>query len=904
MNNTPQQAENIRLDTALTAGAVVLTPNYLSSIQLQNHWCRYTLNHQHSKIIATPAIFAIDLWLEQLWQTLALHCTHPKLAWHLLQPAQELLLWQQVIRESDAGANLLNIDGTAHSTRETLLLLQQWQIPLAELKSHVSRQHGHLIKVEAQQIFLLWLESFIGLNISKKVLTFSAMLQVLFDLAETEPATLRGLLPDRLVLSGFTDSPPLYRNLLNTFSSLGVDQESWQTLPSSPTISVYTYNALADECRAVTVWATAVLQDDPAASIGIICPDIQKVAPVLDRMFSQSLTESAVLSISCPLNQSLADLPFIATALQLLEFNQDQCVTLNLCQLLRSPWVLGATAEADARAALEFQLRKHGELHTNLASFRQLCLQQERLWYSPLLGQALLQLAQQRRPLPTKQTFEFWMRFFQQQWSMFLDEEKLLSTGNPSLVRAWHKLQANLLQSNFLVNNCTLKNAQALASRFTHNTPSTTINTSAPIQILGPVGSSGMRFTHLWCMQMTEQHWPGEHHINPWLPLILQKKAQFPELNPQALVEKAELMLKQLIASTASSVVCSYAVQMDDLPVRPTKLLPSVTVLTPPPSDFSSLHPAVFTFTKQQELFKETLQLSMQSDLLHEGSGSVLADQAACPFRAFAKHRLQVRELPKLQLGLSASVVGESIHNVLQYFWYNMQSSQLLHETTATSLEAQLNTAIKFSLADIAKRKPYTMTPRYQKLELERLHKLLLTWLDSERQRGHFTIVANELKTKWKYENLQLNLRIDRIDRNADGSLTVIDYKTGKLTKPNWQEERPEAPQLLLYQEAATQQLQAGPVTALLFAHISSQEQQYLGIGCSDQALANIDFNYNKSVNISKWVDLQLYWQHSLQQLAQEYLDGELAIKPLHSKTCEYCHLHSFCRIAELSSLA
>src|SRR5688572_7909026 len=137
MSNSLLREELALLDQALAAGALVLTPNYSSSMQLQNNWCRYALTHQHSKIVATPAITAIDLWLGKLWQELALHIQVPVLGWQVLTPAQELLLWRRVIRATDAGALLLNIDGTAESTREALRLLQQWQIPLHELGNHI-----------------------------------------------------------------------------------------------------------------------------------------------------------------------------------------------------------------------------------------------------------------------------------------------------------------------------------------------------------------------------------------------------------------------------------------------------------------------------------------------------------------------------------------------------------------------------------------------------------------------------------------------------------------------------------------------------------------------------------------------------------------------------------------------
>jgi ATP-dependent helicase/DNAse subunit B len=255
--------------------------------------------------------------------------------------------------------------------------------------------------------------------------------------------------------------------------------------------------------------------------------------------------------------------------------------------------------------------------------------------------------------------------------------------------------------------------------------------------------------------------------------------------------------------------------------------------------------------------------------------------------------------LPELNYGLPANAVGECIHNALQNFWTVIQSSTRLHSADNSELGQHVLTAVTTALRTTARRYPHTMTPRYYALEQERLCKLLVGWLEAERARGNFTVLANEEKLAWRFANLTLNLRIDRIDRNDDGTLTVVDYKTGQKINNPWQEERPEKPQLLLYQVAVDAQISHGPVTALLYAHVNIKERVYAGIGATDQALPGIDFSRQKSVSLPSWDMLKQHWQHSLQQLAQEYLDGRLVVAPLSRTTCDNCHLDSFCRIAE-----
>jgi probable DNA repair protein len=892
--------ELVQLDLALAAGALVLTPNYASSMQLQNNWCRYSLSRQTSTVVATPTIFAIDLWLTQLWQQLALHINTPLLGWQVLEPAQELLLWRRVIRATEAGALLLNIDGTAENTREALRLLQQWQIDLAELSKHVRRNGGSGAGIEDREIFLQWAKSFIALCQSKKALTFSDTLHALLDLATTHADILAAILPKQILLWGFTDPPPIYLALFNSFATLGLEVKPSEAPNAVPSARLVTCAREDEECRAAVQWAAATLRTNPDATIGIICADQQGMTPTLERMLAQTFgTSLPNLFYHCPINQKLSVQPFIATALQIMELDQDHCETLTICQLLRSPWLRGAEQEADARAAMELQLRKRGELVISMASFRETCLQAESAWYCPILGAQLLQLAQRKVPAKWQQTSRFWLEWWQRQWLGLLDEERLAATGNRSLVKAWQKLQADMQKIAFLFAPGTLHEARILFRRLAQETRLAITNTSAPIQVTGPVGSTGMRFTHLWCMQMTEQHWPSAEQMNPWLPLSLQKEAVLPGSSPELVLHKARLLLQQLTASTSHELIFSHALQSEETPVRASTLLPQGLPVHMIELEVPALHPALHLFANERELLLDVAALPLSPQLQHNGSSSVLADQAACPFRAFALHRLKVKELPELNYGLPANAVGECIHNALQNFWTLIQSSSRLHSADNSELAQHIHTAVTSALRITARGYPHTMTPRYHELERDRLCKLLVDWLQAERSRGNFSVLANEEKLAWRFANLTLNLRIDRIDLNEDGTLSVVDYKTGqKITTP-WQEERPEKPQLLLYQAAVDAQNKHGPVTALLYAHVSIKERVYAGIGATDQALPGSAFSSQKSVSLPSWDLLKQHWQNSLQQLAQEYLDGRLVVAPLSRTTCDNCHLGSFCRIAE-----
>ena len=79
------------------------------------------------------------------------------------------------------------------------------------------------------------------------------------------------------------------------------------------------------------------------------------------------------------------------------------------------------------------------------------------------------------------------------------------------------------------------------------------------------------------------------------------------------------------------------------------------------------------------------------------------------------------------------------------------------------------------------------------------MRSVLRKWLDAERQREPFEVEQLEHGTQTaRYAGLEYAVRIDRVDRLADGTRVLIDYKTG-LATADWRGERPDNPQLPIY---------------------------------------------------------------------------------------------------------
>lgn len=889
------------LDAALEAGALLLVPNFRSSDQLVDQLCRYRRRVLPTALLPRPAIRAVDLWLEELWQQLG-HLHHADtLHWRVLQPAEEQVLWQRLIRKTSPELLLLNQDGTAVAAASAWRLLQQWQIPLPALRQHLVAGTGFEQKDDREYAWS-WLQAFEQHCQRNHLLSFSGMLQQLLQFVDDGTLSTLGLLPSTLWLAGFDAPPPLYQALFAAISAQGTKIGNWHFDACRPQLSLQRCKLPADECRAAAAWAAEIHARDPGAVIGIVTADSDILKHELSRCFAQEFADRPA-AYSSTLPGTLADTPFVHTALLALALLDERLAVLDCCALLRSPWLLAATAEQDARAELELRLRRTRALHVRSSELRALCLDHDKPWHNPQLGAALLQLRQEFLRLPRRQDLYDWLQFFSRCWDTLLPRGNLLQSGDRALVKAWEAMLKLASASSELYGPGDFAGARSLFSRLCRASTLPTGRSQAPILLLTPVTAAGLHFSHLWCMQMTEGLWPGEQQPHPYLPLALQYQHGLPGVDRGQALQVGSDLLQGLSRRTSGELVFSHAETAEDLPQRMTALVPSglperarLPALVP-----GSLHPALLLMARLPlELWQDSTHLPLAADTSFQGGSGVLASQSTCPFKGFAEYRLRARELLQPAYGIPPQALGDCVHEALRGFWHDMQDQAALLATDQASLEQAVQRALMPALQELVRLYPEVLTPTLQTLEVRRLTDLLLRWLDVEKLRGPFAVQATEEKLVWALPSLQLRVKLDRIDRLADGSSAIVDYKTGKTVSMRWEDERPAAPQLLVYQQAVDADSRFGQASALLYAGINVEELDYSGIAAHADTCPGLDIAANRSVSAPDWQSLKERWRDIIAGLADEFIQGYAAVQPARKDSCIHCHLGSLCRIAEL----
>jgi len=294
---------------------------------------------------------------------------------------------------------------------------------------------------------------------------------------------------------------------------------------------------------------------------------------------------------------------------------------------------------------------------------------------------------------------------------------------------------------------------------------------------------------------------------------------------------------------------------------------------------------------------------ALPAGVAFSGGARLLQDQSACPFRAFAAHRLLAFGLEHPHEGLDARDRGVLVHVALAAVWNELRTQQRLIATDRSELAALVQRGVDDALKRLQPRRASVFQQRFLELERERLTALLLEWLDQERKRTGFEVLANEEKHVVQVGGLDLNLRLDRVDRLASGGEMLIDYKTGEVALSKWRGERPDEPQLPLYtlaREALPQ--------AVAFGRVCRGETGFLGLSAASDVAPGVHAAANRRFFPSEYADwgsMLAAWRAALESLAIAFRSGAAAVDPKkRTVTCKNCDLSTLCRVDEVTSAA
>lgn len=416
----------------------------------------------------------------------------------------------------------------------------------------------------------------------------------------------------------------------------------------------------------------------------------------------------------------------------------------------------------------------------------------------------------------------------------------------------------------------------------------------APILIAGPAESAGLTADAIWFLGAHEDAWPGRGSMHPLLPAEVQRNAGMPHASAQSDYDLAQTITERLAAS-AEEICFSYPRLDGDVETRESRLVAAVAPT--PISVAASARDAAEPGTVQVE----DAPANAIAPGAVRGGAALLTAQSQCGFRGFATARLEAEMWEAAEPGLTPMERGQLLHEVLHSVWAGQPSGLLNRDDlrAVADLRAFVRGHVERAIDDPKFRALRDEKPaRFIALEGERLTQVVTRWLEYERERMPFEVAETEFATTANVEGLSFQVRLDRVDKLADGRMFVIDYKTGNVTPKAWELPRPDDVQLPLYAGFAVPQ--DWDVAGLAFAKIRAGEVCFSGcVKDAESAIGRVQ-NIGSLKNNSLREDTLDAWREAIERLARDFLAGRADVDPREpEQTCKRCGLQTVCRIHE-----
>lgn len=876
----------------LAAGATVVTPNRRLSAALRQTFDRRA-HQQGQGSWAAADVLPWNAWLERTFRDASLRGQANRL---LMSHWQARALWHRIIAEAPEAQGLLQVDTTANAAQEAWEVAHAWRL-LPALQTIPLTDEAHA--------FQRWARDY-EMVCAREQLTDQARLpDLVCDLLHAGCAvTARSL-----VGFGFDALSPQHEAVLDALRFRDVQVELLAQSGHECPAVVVCHPAALEEIRAAALWVRSCIAADPQARIGVVVPELSRVRAVIAQVFDEVLQPDAVLHPgrtplrpwNVSLGAPLSDWPVAHGALLLLEL---ACGSLSIHRaglLLRSPFVGGAESERNARALLDARLRRLGDPRITLDGLIYHAGAEGHAHSCGLLAERLAALRARQRELPASaQRVSFWGPALQSLLSAAgWPGERELNSEEYQTFNKWKELVAGLAQLDLVCAQVKLVAAVSILQRlaveelFQPETP------DVPIQVLGVLESAQFEFDQLLVLGLSDETWPRPARPNPLLPLELQRARGVPRATAEwelAFARRAQAGWRRAAPRTVFSYHCTDG----DRTLGPSPLLVGLSetslaqlAVEQLPDWRVTAHSAAVL-----ERIADWQGRTLPEGTTFRGGARLIQDQSACPFRAFAAHRLGAASLDHPHEGLDARDRGILLHAALAALWSELSTQQQLIATPNDELYAAIIRCVERALARLRPRRASTFRTRFLELERERLVALLEEWLQIERDRGDFQVIACEEDAEVNIAGLGLRLRLDRVDRLSQGGELLIDYKTGSSSTVMWMGGRPAEPQLPLYHLA-----RPAPPEAVAFAQVRRGQCALSGLSAHPGAPGGVTelVHSRYADEFPDWPTLLAQWRATLERLAAEFRSGAAPVDPKRrSITCRNCDLSTLCRVSEI----
>ena len=853
---------------ALSAGRLVLVPNAELASALFDAVER---SHRDagSEIWLTPRIRDFSSWLrEKHLQRQLFDLTAPR----VMSEIEERELWRSVLESSELSRDFVEVAAASRAARRARRVLHEYGIPEAAIAFETT---------DESNAFLSWNAAFDARCRALGCIGGSALLTRLTTAAAANGEAL-----------SFIESP-LWRPVARQWLIRHAEPLPATALPAS-TVRLVAAASPAAELAAAADWARQQLLANERFRAWICVPDLDRRRSETVDAFDAALAPRRFMltgaSHAAPYavagGTPLAHYAPVRAALELLSCSAGVLSFARFSALLRAPELRSEQGD-NATAVLDLALRRCAPHEAPLKTYIEIA--QRALRKRELGAVAALQRLQTACSIldeaPPRQRFSGWLA----RWNLAFDaapwalRHRWSSTEFQAAER-FRELLAALATSDDFFGVQSQDSAQRILQRAARDTDFQIQTGVPPIAISGQLMDPWLNYDGLWLAGCDDARWPPPVEPVPLLPVRLQRQYG-------VIAASAELQLREALElqsrwlARSSEAVFSYADAGDTRTMAPSPLLPALPLsrsAAPPQPHWRSLLQAA----PPLEVLADSIAPPFQSTEALRGVATLRA-QSLCAFRGFAETRLALQPLELPVPGFNERERGDIVHHALEYVWSVLRDSSALNLSAERENELLADAAARSIQAQIRSRDPGA---RWRAREQVRIVSLLGKWLEVERQRAPFVVENLEGAAQWaRHGGLEFAVRIDRVDRLADGARVLIDYKTGGAQR-DWAGERPANPQLPIYAL-----LQPENLIAVAYGRVNAGNPCFVAES-ERRDLFKKGGRPSRLEGLPTFAALLQLWSKRIERLAAEFATGQAEVAPTLT-ACRYCGLQALCRV-------
>jgi len=859
---------------ALENGSLLLTASAPHAID----WKRRITVASAPPVTPTPCVSSWQEWLSDL------ATREPKLP-VALNRMQETRLWEKVIRDDQAGLSAqssASLRGLARLARDAFALMCDYRMHPSELSFGGE-------EAEALARWIRAISDELGSSsLNGRALTALQGQRLLAGMAQSVPQS-------SVILDGFGQLTPLQQLFLDGLQAMGktvliVKHESLSVRPA-----LTLCDDQKQEFRVLASRIKECIEENPAIRIGVaLCDSIsdkQFLGRILDEALIPASDKNPELALQA-VNMGpdpLSELPMIRQLLHMLGLAGQGTLSFDdFSPLLFSPWLKGFAQERLARSGFDQLLRRQNRHLISLKSI----VDSPMMASLPELKPLLAKLSDWDEKLCTVQ-----------QWVSRLDGLLQLSgfvqTSSDGPKRSNNEIrQMNAFRDclGSLVSvdavsgpmnwNSFLSLLRSACSETQFNLPVKHTN----VTVLSLSQIAGLRFDQLFVVGFDEESFPLAARPQPLLPPLLQQKFNIAMSRAELAFDHSSWLWQQLLQSAAViDISCAVHRNEQHLNVSPFARELQQHVHQ---SLADERYPPL-----QQAVYADGVNVPLLNSESIRGGTALIRDQSACPFRAFATYRLGITELDETEPGIEATTKGSLIHLALEFIWQRLGSRSALVSLDEKGRKQLIDQSIIHAWQE----QRISFAAAVKAIEERRMASILNQWLDIESERPDFEVVAIESPFTLQLpasseQQLAVQIKADRMDRDVEGSTILIDYKTGAPQSfRKWLGERIEEPQLPIYAVAA--ELTHNDVVA--YGRLRTGQMGFEGLSGEVTGIKGITVCDGKRGAPEDWDGVLDLWREQIDALAAEFVEGRCEVAPRDEKACRYCGLEALCRIGE-----